>query len=161
MVKKIGKISHFGKALGVVGNLLAIPDALNAVKHVTDKAAPIIEKELDRRHNHKQSLITLDNLIDVPLQDAKTVLHDRGFIVLPILSKPNPKYSQERPMDIVAIQPRPGKYEVGQLVKLYYVDEVVIKDSQEMKKSHEENQIEAPNKFPHIKKFKFPFQAKK
>lgn len=146
-MKKIGKIGGFGKALGVVGNLLAIPDALNAVKHVADKAAPIIEKELDRRHTHKQSLIILDNMVDVHLEKAILALEEKGFKTLPVLSKPNPKFAQERPMDIVAMQPKTGKYQAGQLVKLYYVDETVIKDSQELKIIKEENQTELQKSF--------------
>lgn len=127
MARKIGKL------IGAVGNLFAIPDAINAVKHVADKASPIIEKELDRRHTHKQSLIALDNVIDVPLDYAVSHLEAKGFTVLPILSKPKARFANERPMEVVAMHPKPGHYEANRLIKLYFVDDEVIAMSQALK----------------------------
>lgn len=127
MVKKLGKL------LGTVGNLLAIPDAIDAIKHLTDKASPVIEKELDRRHAHQKSLIQLDNVRDVPIDYAQALLEKRGFTVLPISAKPHPKYAKERPMEVVAMHPRAGKYQPKTLVKLYFVTEDIISESQKLK----------------------------
>lgn len=151
MVKKIG---NFGKAFGILGNLLAIPDTLNAAKHVADKAAPIIEKELDRRHAHKVSLITLDDVTDVSLDVAKPLLEQKGFQVVPILSKPHPKFSQEHPMDIVTMHPKPGKYQSSQMVKLYYVTEEVITASKRLKENKTRQQLKDNliNNLPLLKK---------
>lgn len=159
MAKKIGKL------LGAVGNLLAIPDAIDAVKHVTDKATPIIEKELDRRHEHKMSLIQLDDVQHVPLDYAQKLLEDRGFTVLPILAKPHPKYANEHSMEVIAMHPRAGNYKPETLVKLYFVSDEVITQSQELKKTTRNNlenlQKNVNKQLDSLKKVKLPLIKKK
>ncbi|MGT2828117.1 hypothetical protein AB6M97_03755 [Streptococcus hillyeri] len=159
MAKKIGKL------LGAVGNLLAIPDAIDAVKHVTDKATPIIEKELDRRHEHKKSLIQLDDVQHVPLDYAQKLLENRGFTVLPILAKAHPKYANERPLEVVAMHPRAGNYKPETLVKLYFVNEDIINQSNELKKTTTDNlanlQKNLAKPLDTLKKVKLPLGKKK
>lgn len=118
-----------GKFVKAVGKVLSIPDAFDAVKHVTEKAGPIIEKELDRRYARKASLVQLDNVIDVPIDFAQSHLEAKGFTVLPILAQAHPRYANNRPMEVIKMIPSPGKHQRDQLVKLYFVTEQVITDS--------------------------------
>ncbi|WP_161980128.1 hypothetical protein [Streptococcus sp. S784/96/1] len=159
MAKKLRKL------FGAVGNLLAIPDTIDAIKHVTDKTTPIIEKELDRRYEHKQSLIQLDDVHNVPLDYAQILLESRGFTVLPILAKAHTKYANKRALEVVAMQPRPGKHQPNTLVKLYFVNDEIIEQSQMLKKQTANYlamlQKNVNQQLDSLKKVKLPLGKKK
>lgn len=119
-----------GKLLGAANMVFAvIPDTVEIVGKITDKAAPIVDKHLERQHQYKQSLVTVPNLIDVDVHDAKKFLEKLGLQVIPILAKPDKKYAKADVNEVVAMKPRSGKVQPGTLVKVYYVDDYIIEES--------------------------------
>lgn len=127
MKKKAGKI---GKLFGAANMVFrVIPDTVEIVGQITDKAAPIVDKHLERHHQYKQSLVTIPNLLDVDVQQASEYLEGLGLEVIPLLAKPQKKYAKAHTGEVVAMMPRSGKVQPGSLVKLYYVDDVVIEAS--------------------------------
>ena len=134
--RKIGKVS---KTIGALGTVISkIPDLTEVAGRTIDATAPIIEKNIDRYHHYKNSLIKLDNVVDLPLDVARRHLENKGFVVTPVLVKPARKYANEREMEVVAIHPKLGKYEPGTLVKLYYLDQATIVQSQTIKHTQKE-----------------------
>ncbi|TCD46490.1 hypothetical protein D3X11_03595 [Streptococcus sp. X16XC17] len=72
--KKITKTAtgKLGKAAGLFNTVFGIiPDTVAIIGKITDKAAPIVEKNLDRSHEYKKSLIAIPNLLDVDVDVAK------------------------------------------------------------------------------------------
>ena len=106
-----------------------IPNTVEVVERITDKAAPIVDKHLDRQHQYKQSLVAIPNLLDVDVQQAKEHLEGLGLQVIVLLAKPNKRYTKADAGEVVAMLPRSGKVRPGSLVKLYYVDAHVIEES--------------------------------
>lgn len=132
--KKLVKSSSqkLGKAAGIFSSILGIPEMIDGIGKVVDKAAPIVEKNIDRRHEHLQSLVPIPNLIDVDIDQAKQHLEKNGLSVIAILAKPNKRYAKADLGEVVAMHPKSGKLLPGGLVKLYYVDETVIEQSQRL-----------------------------
>ena len=106
-----------------------IPNTVEVVERITDKAAPIVDKHLDRQHQYKQSLVAIPNLLDVDVQQAKEHLEGLGLQVIVLLAKPNKRYAKADAGEVVAMLPRSGKVRPGSLVKLYYVDDHVVEES--------------------------------
>ena len=119
-----------GKLLGAANMIFSvIPDTVEVVERITDKAAPIVDKHLDRQHQYKQSLVAIPNLLDVDVQQAKEHLEGLGLQVIVLLAKPNKRYTKADAGEVVAMLPRSGKVRPGSLVKLYYVDDHVVEES--------------------------------
>lgn len=128
MIKKTS--GKMGKLLGAANTVFSvIPDTVEIVSKITDKAAPIVEKQLDRHHDYKKSLVSIPNLIDVDVQQAKEILEGLGLRAITVLAKPNKKYIKADVNEVVAMTPRSGKVQPGTLVKVYYVDAFVIEES--------------------------------
>ncbi|MGT2754160.1 PASTA domain-containing protein [Streptococcus ovis] len=125
IVKKTsGKL---GKLVGAANLVLGvIPDTVEIVGKITDKAAPIVDKHLERNHEYKKSLIAVPNLVDVEVEQARAYLENIGLQVMTILAKPNKKYAKADSGEVVAMSPRGGKVLPATLVKLYYVNDIVI-----------------------------------
>lgn len=130
LVKKTsGKL---GKLVGAANLVLGvIPDTVEIVGKITDKAAPIVDKHLERNHEYKQSLIPVPNLVDVEVEQARDYLENLGLQVMTILAKPNKKYAKADSGEVVAMSPRNGKVPPATLVKLYYVNDIVIELSKQ------------------------------
>ena len=128
VVKKTS--GKMGKLLGAANMIFSvIPDTVEVVERITDKAAPIVDKHLDRQHQYKQSLVAIPNLLDVDVQQAKEHLEGLGLQVIVLLAKPNKRYAKADAGEVVAMLPRSGKVRPGSLVKLYYVDDHVVEES--------------------------------
>ena len=128
VVKKTS--GKMGKLLGAANMIFSvIPNTVEVVERITDKAAPIVDKHLDRQHQYKQSLVAIPNLLDVDVQQAKEHLDGLGLQVIVLLAKPNKRYAKADAGEVVAMLPRSGKVRPGSLVKLYYVDAHVIEES--------------------------------
>ncbi len=128
VVKKTS--GKMGKLLGAANMIFSvIPNTVEVVERITDKAAPIVDKHLDRQHQYKQSLVAIPNLLDVDVQQAKEHLEGLGLQVIVLLAKPNKRYTKADAGEVVAMLPRSGKVRPGSLVKLYYVDAHVIEES--------------------------------
>ena len=128
VVKKTS--GKMGKLLGAANMIFSvIPDTVEVVERITDKAAPIVDKHLDRQHHLKQSLVAIPNLLDVDVQQAKKHLEGLGLQVIVLLAKPNKRYAKADAGEVVAMLPRSGKVRPGSLVKLYYVDDHVVEES--------------------------------
>ena len=128
VVKKTS--GKMGKLLGAANMIFSvIPDTVEVVERITDKAAPIVDKHLDRQHQYKQSLVAIPNLLDVDVQQAKEHLEGLGLQVIVLLAKPNKRYTKADAGEVVAMLPRSGKVRPGSLVKLYYVDDHVVEES--------------------------------
>lgn len=130
LVKKTsGKL---GKLVGAANLVLGvIPDTVEIVGKITDKAAPIVDKHLERNHEYKQSLITVPNLVDVEVGQAQAYLENLGLQVMTILAKPNKKYAKADSGEVVAMSPRSGKVPPASLIKLYYVNDIVVELSKQ------------------------------
>lgn len=121
------------RQLGAVGKLFSIiPDTTAIINKAMDNGRPIIEKHMEQRQEKKKSLVKIDNVIDLPIDEARTFLESKGFIVSTILAKPNKKLSQSRPNEVVKMFPKPGKQSKGSLVKLFYVNDDIIETSREL-----------------------------
>ena len=128
VVKKTS--GKMGKLLGAANMIFSvIPNTVEVVERITDKAAPIVDKHLDRQHQYKQSLVAIPNLLDVDVQQAKEHLEGLGLQVIVLLAKPNKRYTKADAGEVVAMLPRSGKVRPGSLVKLYYVDDHVVEES--------------------------------
>ncbi len=128
VVKKTS--GKMGKLLGAANMIFSvIPNTVEVVERITDKAAPIVDKHLDRQHQYKHSLVAIPNLLDVDVQQAKEHLEGLGLQVIVLLAKPNKRYTKADAGEVVAMLPRSGKVRPGSLVKLYYVDAHVIEES--------------------------------
>lgn len=122
---KVGKLA--GRAFKVLNSALSvIPDTVEIAGKITDKAAPIVDKALDRHHAEKAALIQLPNVIDMPVDSAQTYLESIGFTVHTLLAKPDKKYAGALPEEVVAMSPKTGKFKPGHLVKLYFVTQEII-----------------------------------
>ncbi|MGV3028191.1 PASTA domain-containing protein [Streptococcus hyovaginalis] len=121
------------RKLGSVGRLFSIiPDTTAIINKTIDNSRPIIEKHMDQRHEKQMSLIKIDNVVNLPLEEAKEHLERQGFVVSTILAKPSKKLAQVHLNEVVHMIPKSGKHLKGSLVKLYYVDLDVINASQEL-----------------------------
>lgn len=119
------------KAFGAANMVFSvIPDTVKIIGNIVDNSAPIIDKELQRRHEQKMALIELPNVIDMSVLDAQEHLKTRGFTVHMLTAKPHAKYAKAFPGEVVAMSPRSGKFKAGHLIKLYYVDQDGIQASQ-------------------------------
>lgn len=130
MSAKNGKGAGFIKALNAVDKIAdKLPDTAQAVAKVVDNTANIVDKALDRQFEAQQQLIDLPNVVHLPLEQGKAHLEMVGFHVLSVLAKPDKKWLDKRPDEIVQMEPKPGKFKPGTLVKLYYVTDDIIEQS--------------------------------
>lgn len=119
-----------GKLLGSLSSFLSSLDAVAMVGKVTDSTIPIIDKAIDRHHERQNSLLRLDNLIHMNVNEAKEHLEKQGFVVSTILAKPSKAYQNCHLDEVVAMSPKSGKLPAGSLVKLYYVNQEILEQSQ-------------------------------
>ncbi|TWT16693.1 PASTA domain-containing protein [Streptococcus sp. sy010] len=132
-MKKAGNLTKTsGKLLGNVSKVFGLLDTVDIVSKVTDSTIPLIDKALDRHHEHRRSLVRLDNLVHMDLFEAKAHLEQQGFIVSTILAKPSKKYQQAKINEVVEMSPKSGKLPIGSLVKLYYLDHSLMNQIKEM-----------------------------
>ncbi|MDR0299745.1 MAG: hypothetical protein LBI13_06645 [Streptococcaceae bacterium] len=131
MVNKKNKIkinpAELGKGLKSV--LSVIPDTTKVITDSIEKAAPLIEKQMDRNFEKHKDEIEIPNVIDMKKDEAKSLLESRGFIVSAILQKPEAKFAKAFPDEVVAMFPFSGAVNTGTLIKIYYMDEASITES--------------------------------
>ena len=126
----MGKSIKWTKALGTFGKIVSVlPDTTEIIGKTIDNTRPIIEKELERHHNYKNSFIHLDNVVHLDVSDAKNHLEKQGFIVREILATPLAKYTNAAPRQVVNMVPKTKKAKAGSLIKLYYLNETAINAS--------------------------------
>ena len=128
MAKK-SLIKSVGGALTAVFQV--IPDTVEVVGKVVDSTVPLVDKALDRHHEHQQSLVKLPDVRDMEVCAAREHLESLGFQVAVLVAKPNRKWRQELPGEVVEMSPRTGRLKVGSLIKLYYMTDEVLKASQQ------------------------------
>ncbi|HGI4296004.1 TPA: PASTA domain-containing protein [Streptococcus agalactiae] len=118
------------KSLGPIGKLISIiPDTTELIGKAIDNSRPIIEKELDRRHEKKQTYTQLDNVVHLDINDAQVYLEQRHFNVSRIVAEPNSKWTTLHPNQVVNMSPKAGRVRIGSLVKLYYITEDILEES--------------------------------
>lgn len=132
VTQKKGLFKKAGKALGTVGNVLGILDAVNIVDKVSGHAAPIIDKAVERHYDLKKEMITVQNLTHLPIEQATTILENLGFIVVPILLKPDKKYASKTADEVITMVPKSGQLKQGSVIKLYYINQDNLSSSQEL-----------------------------
>lgn len=116
------------KSLGPIGKLISIiPDTTELIGKAIDNSRPIIEKELDRRHEKKQTYTQLDNVVHLDINDAQVYLEQRHFNVSRIVAEPNSKWATLHPNQVVNMSPKAGRVRIGSLVKLYYIQRISLK----------------------------------
>ena len=121
------------RKLGTIGRLFSIiPDTTAIIGKTIENSRPIIEKHMDQRHERQMTLVKIDNVVNLPLEEARQHLKNQGFTVSSIPAKPAKKYATARENEVVQMSPKSGKHLKGSLVKLYYVDLEIIAASQEL-----------------------------
>ncbi|HHH5009389.1 TPA: hypothetical protein ACP0RR_000117 [Streptococcus pyogenes] len=69
------------KALGVVGKLMSIvPDTTEIIGKTIDNSRPIIEKRMEQKHEKEMQLRTIDDVINLPVDQAQAHLEQLGFL---------------------------------------------------------------------------------
>lgn len=127
---KKGLLQKAGKALGTVGNVLSIFDAVAIVDKVSGHAAPLIDKAIDRHFDAKKDLITLQDLTHLSVEQAGEILEAIGLKPIPLLVKADKKYASQNTHEVLRMVPKSGKVRMGSIVKLYYIDEATLEASQ-------------------------------
>lgn len=121
------------KALGVVGKLMSIvPDTTEIIGKTIDNSRPIIEKRMEQKHEKEMQLRTIDDVINLPVDQAQAHLEQLGFVVATIPAKPHKKWLHSNLNEVVAMSPKSGKYKIGSLIKLYYITVDVLEKSQDL-----------------------------
>ncbi|MGQ9412587.1 PASTA domain-containing protein [Streptococcus pluranimalium] len=156
------------RKLGALGRLFSIiPDTTAIIGKTIENSRPIIEKHMDQRHERQMTSVKIDNVVNLPLEEARQHLKNQGFTVSSIPAKPAKpakKYATARENEVVQMSPKSGKHLKGSLVKLYYVDLDIIAASQELiddetRRTVERNQT-ISDTFENVKNV-IPFSKKK
>lgn len=69
----------------------------------------------------EMQLRTIDDVINLPVDQAQAHLEQLGFVVATIPAKPHKKWLHSNLNEVVAMSPKSGKYKIGSLIKLYYI----------------------------------------
>lgn len=161
----MAKLSKFSKSLGAFGKIISvIPDTTELIGKGMDNTRPIIEKYMDQRQARQESLRTVDDVINLPLDQAKEHLEKQGFVVATIPVRPDKKWLKASLDEVVIMSPHSGKLPVGSLVKLYYVTYDVLEKSQEILDKDNLKKVERNQKIADtletVKHIKMPFGKK-
>lgn len=159
------KISKFSKSLGVFGKIISIiPDTTEIIGKGLDNGRPIVEKYMDQKQAREEKLKSLDNVINLPVEEARQHLEKQGFVVATIPVRPDKKWLKASLDEVVIMSPRSGKLPVGSLVKLYYVTYDVFEKSQEILDQDNLKKVERNQKIADtletVKHIKMPFGKK-
>lgn len=159
------KISKFSKSLGVFGKIISIiPDTTEIIGKGLDNGRPIVEKYMDQKQAREEKLKSLDNVINLPVEEARQHLEKQGFVVATIPVRPDKKWLKASLDEVVIMSPRSGKLPVGSLVKLYYVTYDVLEKSQEILEQDNLKKVERNQKIADtletVKHIKMPFGKK-
>ncbi|MCK1197854.1 PASTA domain-containing protein [Streptococcus uberis] len=159
------KISKFSKSLGVFGKIISIiPDTTEIIGKGLDNGRPIVEKYMDQKQAREEKLKSLDNVINLPVEEARQHLEKQGFVVATIPVRPDKKWLKASLDEVVIMFPRSGKLPVGSLVKLYYVTYDVLEKSQEILDQDNLKKVERNQKIADtletVKHIKMPFGKK-
>lgn len=159
------KISKFSKSLGVFGKIISIiPDTTEIIGKGLDNGRPIVEKYMDQKQAREEKLKSLDNVINLPVEEARQHLEKQGFVVATIPVRPDKKWLKASLDEVVIMSPRSGKLPVGSLVKLYYVTYDVLEKSQEILDQDNLKKVERNQKISDtletVKHIKMPFGKK-
>lgn len=160
------KISKFSKSLGVFGKIISIiPDTTEIIGKGLDNGRPIVEKYMDQKQAREEKLKSLDNVINLPVEEARQHLEKQGFVVATIPVRPDKKWLKASLDEVVIMSPRSGKLPVGSLVKLYYVTYDVLEKSQEILDQDNLKKVERNQKIADtletVKHIKMPFGKNK
>ena len=139
-IKKIRGIDMSKKGLGKVAKGVAVAVAAEVGADLVKGVGPAVEKAIAAKISHNKTLVQLPNVRRLNVYEAKEVLEAKGFVVLTMLVKADKKYLEYSDDSVVAMNPKPGKYESGTLVKLSYVDHDVLEKAQEIKVREKQKQ---------------------
>ncbi|MCK1234740.1 PASTA domain-containing protein [Streptococcus uberis] len=161
----MAKLSKFSKSLGVFGKIISIiPDTTEIIGKGLDNGRPIVEKYMDQKQAREEKLKSLDNVINLPVEEARQHLEKQGFVVATIPVRPDKKWLKASLDEVVIMSPRSGKLPVGSLVKLYYVTYDVLEKSQEILDQDNLIKVERNQKIADtletVKHIKMPFGKK-
>lgn len=161
----MAKLSKFSKSLGAFGKIISvIPDTTELIGKGMDNTRPIIEKYMDQRQARQERLRTVDDVINLPLDQAKEHLEKQGFVVASIPAKPDKKWLTASINEVVSMSPRTGRHRLGSLVKLYYVTTEVLEKSQSLLEQDNLKKVERNQKIADtletVKHIKMPFGKK-
>lgn len=159
------KISKFSKSLGVFGKIISIiPDTTEIIGKGLDNGRPIVEKYMDQKQAREEKLKSLDNVINLPVEEARQHLEKQGFVVASIPAKPDKKWLTASINEVVSMSPRAGRHRLGSLVKLYYVTTEVLEKSQSLLDQDNLKKVERNQKIADtletVKHIKMPFGKK-
>lgn len=161
MVKK----RRLTNSLGTLGKIISfIPDTTELIGKGMENTRPIVEKYMDQRHQRQENLRRLDDVVNIPVDDAKAHIEKQGFIVTTIPARADKNYADFNLNEVITMSPKSGKYPQGSLVKLYFADVNMLEKSQELKDKDTLRTVEFNQKvadtIENIKQIKFPFNRK-
>lgn len=123
-VKK-GLLMSAGPVKAILGSVVA--------GELGKTVVPMIKDAVDDYQEQQKHLVTVPEVQGASIKEAKDFLQGKGFYVTEKLVTPSQAYAKKSPGDIIKLSPKSGsKVEPGSLVVIYYVDEAVIKASQDI-----------------------------
>lgn len=122
MVNKTSLTNKLAKGFSKVDKVLGLFDTVAMVDKVSKNTAPILEKAIDRHYDRQKELIKLPDVRHLQLAEASAHLEDLGFLVTPVVAKPDQLKPHSVVGEVLAMIPQNGKHKAGSLIKLYYND---------------------------------------
>ncbi|MGT2785285.1 PASTA domain-containing protein [Streptococcus merionis] len=100
--------------------------AAKVVAPIVASAAPMVKDVIDQQNEAKKDYIQLPNLVDMRLTDAIGHLERLHFVPQEMLVEPHKKYLTKKVDYVLQMDPKPGKYPEGTLVKIYYMNADIL-----------------------------------
>lgn len=122
-----GKIALLkaGKMIGQISSTQLV----HMLSQALTPAGAAIGRAVDNYVDGRKQLVGFGDVVDIDVASAKHYLEQLGFSVHLVAAKPHKKLAGRQPGTVVGLSPKKRQLKPGSLVKLYYVDEAVIHDS--------------------------------
>ena len=122
-----GKIALLkaGKLIGKISPTQLV----EMLSHALTPAGAAIGRAVDDYVDGRKQLVGFGDVLDIDVNSAKQYLEQLGFSVHLVAAKPHKKLANRQPGTVVGLSPKKRQLKPGSLVKLYYVDEAIIHDS--------------------------------
>lgn len=122
-----GKIALLkaGKIIGKISSTQLV----EMLSQALTPAGAAIGRAVDDYVDGRKQLVGFGDVVDIDVNSAKQYLEQLGFTVHLVGAKPHKKLADRQPGTVVGLSPKKRQLKPGSLIKLYYVDEAIIHDS--------------------------------
>lgn len=122
-----GKIALLkaGKIIGKISSTQLV----EMLSQALTPAGAAIGRAVDDYVDGRKQLVGFGDVVDIDVNSAKQYLEQLGFSVHLVAAKPHKKLADRQPGTVVGLSPKKRQLKPGSLIKLYYVDEAIIHDS--------------------------------